>query len=189
LKTDSGQAVDGIRFEDRPPPVADFIRMRADCGWGELSPALAGPALDASLLAITAVDGDGRIAGFVRAIGDPLYVVKLDAATAQVVVGPREALAVDRITLKDINWLGDDALADGVPVRVKVRSTRPPVDAAFSVDGDEIAVVLPGGEEGVAPGQACVFYSAEDDGRVLGGGWIAKTSASAERSGGYRLIG
>ncbi|WP_417491091.1 tRNA 2-thiouridine(34) synthase MnmA [Maricaulis sp.] len=132
----------------------------------------------------------GQRRGLKIAIGDPLYVVRLDAATAQVVVGPREALAVDRITLKDINWLGDEALADGVPVRVKVRSTRPPVDAAFSVDGDEIGVVLPGGEEGVAPGQACVFYSAEDDGRVLGGGWIAKTSASgAAKGGGYRLIG
>ena len=132
----------------------------------------------------------GQRKGLGVATGDPLYVVRLDAATAQVVVGPREALAVDRITLKDINWLGDDALADGVPVRVKVRSTRPPVDAAFSVDGDEIGVVLPGGEEGVAPGQACVFYSAEDDGRVLGGGWIAKTSATAAaKSGGYRLIG
>lgn len=82
MKTDSGLAVDGIRFEDRPPPVADFIRMRADCGWGELSPALAGPALDASLLAITALDGDGRIAGFVRAIGDPLYLYIQDAIIA-----------------------------------------------------------------------------------------------------------
>ncbi|WP_417494388.1 GNAT family N-acetyltransferase [Maricaulis sp.] len=82
MKTDSGLAADGIRFEDRPPPVADFIRMRADCGWGELSPALAGPALDASLLAITALDGDGRIAGFVRAIGDPLYLYIQDAIIA-----------------------------------------------------------------------------------------------------------
>ena len=132
----------------------------------------------------------GQRRGLKIAIGDPLYVVKLDAATAQVVVGPREALAVDRITLKDINWLGDEALADGVPVRVKVRSTRPPVDAAFSVEDDEIGVILPDGEEGVAPGQACVFYSADDDGRVLGGGWITKTSAKAvAASSGYRLIG
>ncbi|WP_339741635.1 GNAT family N-acetyltransferase [uncultured Maricaulis sp.] len=82
MQDDSDQAVDGIRFEDRPPPVADFIAMRAECGWGELSPGLAGPALESSLLAITALDADGRIAGFVRAIGDPLYLYIQDAIIA-----------------------------------------------------------------------------------------------------------
>jgi len=82
LQDDSGTAVDGIRFEDRPPPVADFIAMRAACGWGELSPGLAGAALDASLLAITAYDVHDRIAGFLRAIGDPLYLYIQDAIIA-----------------------------------------------------------------------------------------------------------
>ena len=105
---------------------------------------------------------------------EPLYVVRLDPTKAQVIVGPREALEVDTIGLKEINWLGDDALSDGAPVRVKVRSTRPPVPAALAVDGDSVSVVLAKGEEGVAPGQACVFY--EDD-RVLGGGWIQRRVA------------
>ncbi|MDM7984064.1 MAG: tRNA 2-thiouridine(34) synthase MnmA [Maricaulis sp.] len=130
----------------------------------------------------------GQRRGLGIAAGDPLYVVRLDAEQAQVVVGPREALAVNRIKLNDVNWLGADAIADGAPVRVKVRSTRPPVPAALSVDIDSVGVVLADGEEGVAPGQACVFYSPDDEDRVLGGGWIASTAGKAS-SGGVTLIG
>ena len=131
----------------------------------------------------------GQRRGLNIALGEPLYVVRLDAENAQVIVGPREALEVDRIGLKDINWLGDDALSDGAPVRVKVRSTRPPVPAALSVEGDAVGVVLAKGEEGVAPGQACVFYSPDDEDRVLGGGWIASTSGRGNGGTGVRLIG
>lgn len=131
----------------------------------------------------------GQRRGLQIAVGEPLYVVRLDAESAQVIVGPREALEVDTIALKDINWLGDEALSDGAPVRVKVRSTRPPVPAALSVDGDTVGVVLAKGEEGVAPGQACVFYSPDDEDRVLGGGWIARTSGRGASGTGVRLIG
>lgn len=130
----------------------------------------------------------GQRRGLGIAAGDPLYVVRLDAESAQVVVGPREALEVDTIRLNDVNWLGDEELADGAPVRVKVRSTRPPVPAALSVEGDRVGVVLAEGEEGVAPGQACVFYSPDNEDRVLGGGWIAATGGKASGSG-VRLIG
>ncbi len=110
--------------------------------------------------------------------GEPLYVVRLDADTRQVIVGPREALAVRRIPIREINWLGDTAFdtapAHGWNVEVKVRSTRPPKPARVLPDGKDSAVVeLLSGEEGVAPGQACVFY-APDGSRVLGGGWITK---------------
>ncbi|WP_339747424.1 GNAT family N-acetyltransferase [uncultured Maricaulis sp.] len=74
--------VDGFLFEDRPPPVADFIRMRAACGWGEISPQLARPVLAASLAATTAVDADRRVVGFVRAVGDPINLYIQDAIIA-----------------------------------------------------------------------------------------------------------
>jgi len=130
----------------------------------------------------------GQRRGLNIALGEPLYVVRLDAEKARVIVGPREALEIETITLKEVNWLGDGDIADGAPVRVKVRSTRPPVPAALSVDGDTVGVVLADGEEGVAPGQACVFYSPDDEDRVLGGGWIAATSGRVASSG-VRLIG
>ena len=103
---------------------------------------------------------------------EPLFVLKLDAARAQVVVGPRSALASRVIDLHSVNWLGSaDAPFD---CAVKVRSMRPPVAARVTpLAGNAARVELASAEEAVAPGQACVFYSAGDGpGRVLGGGWI-----------------
>jgi tRNA-specific 2-thiouridylase len=112
--------------------------------------------------------------------GEPLYVVRLDAAAKRVIVGPREALLVGRASLRDINWLGDASPAETASSRAtvfaRVRSTRAPVPAVLDCDGGRISVVLPEGEEGVAPGQACVLYdSAGLRARILGGGVIAAT--------------
>ncbi|MGB0498892.1 MAG: tRNA 2-thiouridine(34) synthase MnmA [Rubricella sp.] len=108
--------------------------------------------------------------------GEPLYVVKLDADTRKVIVGPREALATRTVPLKEVNWLGDlpfEAIPEeGLRLEVKVRSTRPPREAVLRATGRDRAVVdLIAAEEGVAPGQACVFYDGAGS-RVLGGGWI-----------------
>jgi len=122
----------------------------------------------------------GQRRGLGVAAGAPLFVVKLDAPNKRVIVGPREALAVSRITLSDVNWIGEavaseDAL-DGREILVRVRSTRPPVPARLSV-GAGWSVVLDVTEEGVAPGQAAVF-SDPGSSRVLGGGWIAATQGA-----------
>jgi tRNA-specific 2-thiouridylase len=101
---------------------------------------------------------------------EPLFVLKLDAAKAQVVVGPRSALGSSGIFLKQVNWLTD--AAQPFDCVVKVRSMRPPVRARVTPLPEGAArVALAMAEEAVAPGQACVFYQ---DGRVLGGGWIAR---------------
>jgi tRNA-specific 2-thiouridylase len=120
----------------------------------------------------------GQRRGLGVAAGEPLYVVRLDAATRSVVVGPRQALRTTRMQLRDVNWLGDGSI-DGAFARgrldvfVKVRSTRPPQPAFVSRAGNDIEVELVNGEEGVAPGQACAFYEAgEGQARVLGGGFI-----------------
>jgi tRNA-uridine 2-sulfurtransferase len=105
---------------------------------------------------------------------EPLFVVKLEPRAARVVVGPRESLRTRMIRLKDVNWL---AAAGPRDCLVKVRSTRPGVPARVMPGPDGSATVeIAGGEEAVAPGQACVFY-AEDGARVLGGGWIARAEA------------
>jgi tRNA-specific 2-thiouridylase len=106
---------------------------------------------------------------------EPLYVVRLDAARREVVVGPRAALETRTIRLRELNWLGDDPLPAGEPVvvAVKVRSTRPPQPAFLRATGDGVEVQLAVAEEGVAPGQACVFFADAGPGaRVLGGGVI-----------------
>jgi tRNA-specific 2-thiouridylase len=128
----------------------------------------------------------GQRRGLGIAAGEPLYVVRLDAVNRRVVVGPRETLAMQRMRLRDVNWLGErtieDALAgDRLEVFVKVRSTRPPRPAWLRIAADGVEVDLVDGEEGVAPGQACVFYDApEGQARVLGGGFIRSAASAAE---------
>lgn len=109
-------------------------------------------------------------------LSEPLYVIKLDAETARVIVGPKAALEVEGVLLKEVNWLGPNAASRDIPVRVKVRSTRPPEPARLTFEGARTIVTFDEPQEGVAPGQACVFYAPEEaDDRVLGGGWIAET--------------
>tara|TARA_R110000868_G_scaffold168805_1_gene403626 strand:+ start:2472 stop:3689 length:1218 start_codon:yes stop_codon:yes gene_type:complete len=107
----------------------------------------------------------------------PLFVVKLDAAAKRVIVGPKSALQTRRLTLRDVNWLGDQPIAaydGGYDLLARVRSTAAPVAARLSVTASgEVVVDFASGEEGIAPGQACVFYDAAGP-RVLGGGFIAK---------------
>jgi tRNA-specific 2-thiouridylase len=128
----------------------------------------------------------GQRRGLGIAAGHPLYVVRLDAQARRVVVGPREALRTSRMRLRDVNWLGDGAIDQALcagrhEVFVKVRSTRPPQPAWLSRGADGIEVDLVAGEDGVSPGQACVFYDApEGQARVLGGGFIQSAVAARE---------
>jgi tRNA-uridine 2-sulfurtransferase len=112
--------------------------------------------------------------------GEPLFVVRLDAQARRVIVGPRAALGVRAAALKDVNWLGEAVGAEddlhGRAVLVRVRSTRPPIPARLDTSAG-FAVVFDTSEEGVAPGQAAVFYDPETPSWVLGGGWIAHTFA------------
>jgi tRNA-specific 2-thiouridylase len=106
----------------------------------------------------------------------------LEAAARRVVVGPREALRMHRIVLRDVNWIGDGALeravGDGLEIFVKVRSTRAPQAAWLRAAHGGHEVELVAGEEGVSPGQACVFYDAPSgQARVLGGGFIKNAAA------------
>lgn len=124
----------------------------------------------------------GQRRGLGIASGEPLYVVRLDADRAQVVVGPKEALFTRKIVLRDVNWLGNGALeaTDDLEIAVKVRSTRPPAPARLSWEDGAAVVTLAHGDHGISPGQACVFYDGADaDARVLGGGWIARTDEGA----------
>ena len=125
----------------------------------------------------------GQRRGLKIAAGEPLFVVRLDPASALVVVGPRACLEVDTLALRDVNWLGPATLTaaadQGRRVLARVRSNQPPRPARLGRDGTSggIVVHLETGELGVARGQACVLYGdGADHGRLLGGGIIAGTS-------------
>jgi len=112
---------------------------------------------------------------------DPLYVVKLDPAKKQVIVGPKEALLTKGITVKELNWLSGDIPSEGLPVLARIRSTRPGVPAILYADPNDpsrASVTFTDHEAGVSPGQAAVFYDGE---RMLGGSWITGTISADER--------
>ncbi len=138
------------------------------------------------------VDQDGNVLGKHRGVihytigqrrglgigglADPLYVVKLDVDNKRVVVGPKELLATRTVPIREVNWLGNGDFMDSGEreISVKVRSTRPPAPAILRpISATEAEVELLTPEEGVSPGQACVFYE-NDSSRILGGGWIWK---------------
>ena len=107
-------------------------------------------------------------------LDEPLYVVKLDVDAKQVVVGPKSMLATRTVPVREINWLGDMPFdsRSSWDVSVKIRSTKPPVEAVLRpLSATEAEVDLLSPEEGVSPGQACVFYETGGT-RVFGGGWI-----------------
>ena len=109
-------------------------------------------------------------------LSEPLYVVKLDVDNKQVIVGPKSMLATRTVPVREVNWLGDQPFESQKEwhLSVKVRSTRPPREAIVRPTGPttaEVELLTP--EEGVSPGQACVFYASEGS-RIFGGGWIWK---------------
>ena len=126
----------------------------------------------------------GQRRGLGLSVGEPLYVVRLDAGAARVIVGPRDALSTRSIRITDLNWLGDTPLESlrerPLEVAVRVRSTREPRPALLHFDETGATIELMAPEDGVSPGQACVMYDSDAPrARVLGGGTIARTWAEA----------
>ncbi len=129
----------------------------------------------------------GQRRGIGVSIGEPLYVVRIDAEHNQIIVGPRKAIEVDCLTLRDVNWLGDESLQQATKsekdVWIRVRSTRPPVPARLSLKDGRVRVLLAKPETGVSPGQAGVLYeSGAPRARILGGGWITDTRNRPENA-------
>jgi tRNA-specific 2-thiouridylase len=116
----------------------------------------------------------GQRRGLGIAEGEPLYVIRLDAADKRVIVGPREALLQRDIWLGGVNWLGHEALSEQpVPVFARIRSTRQPVAAEIRREEQGARVTLFDGEYGISPGQACVLYAGLGPAqKLLGGGTI-----------------
>ncbi|MYK60301.1 MAG: tRNA 2-thiouridine(34) synthase MnmA [Rhodospirillaceae bacterium] len=114
---------------------------------------------------------------------EPLYVVRIDAETREVTVGPREALARHSIAIGRLNWLGDGVLEDRAPedgapeegairAEARIRNTGAAMPCRVEADdGGGATLTFDDPQYGVAAGQAAVLY---DDTRLLGGGWIAR---------------
>ena len=125
----------------------------------------------------------GQRRGLNIAIGEPLFVVHIDPDRNELIVGPRDALRAHRVILREPNWLGDDLEpGESRPVYARVRSTKPPRPANVQRTQSGWEVELLEGEDGVAPGQACVLYDSDAAGaEILGGGFIQRAVAEADR--------
>ena len=104
---------------------------------------------------------------------DPLYVLKINSEKNEIVVGPKENLGKKSILLKNVNLLSDVSEFDK-NIYVKVRSTGKLLNAKVNLNNEnDVNVNLSELEDGISPGQACVFYNKDKFGyKVLGGGWI-----------------
>jgi tRNA-specific 2-thiouridylase len=103
----------------------------------------------------------------------PLYVVKIFADINEIIVGAKEHLVKTQINLKDLNIITNDKNDFEKELFVKVRSTGKLIKAKIYINKTSANVNLLEEEYGIAPGQACVFYSKNNLGyKILGGGWI-----------------
>tara|TARA_B100000945_G_scaffold259986_1_gene218022 strand:- start:112 stop:1242 length:1131 start_codon:yes stop_codon:yes gene_type:complete len=116
----------------------------------------------------------GQRKGIKIAHKEPLYVVDINSKENKIIVGPKEALVIKKIYLRDVNIL-DSLKSFSEPVQIKVRSTGKLLKAKVNIGKNNALVEILEDETGISPGQACVFYLKDKFGdKVLGGGWIQK---------------
>ena len=115
----------------------------------------------------------GQRKGIKLANKEALYVIKINAENNEIIVGSRKNLGKKKINLRNINLLTDSKELND-DVLVKVRSTGKLLNAKVNLFNNNNAEVnLVNSEDGISPGQACVFYKKDQYGhKVLGGGWI-----------------
>ena len=133
------------------------------------------------------VDGSGAVVGQHagihrytvgqrRGIGiagpQPLYVINIDAAQNQVVVGGQDDLLSREFTAAGVNWVAFDKPDASVRAEVRVRYRHQPAKATITpIENNRVRVIFDEPQRAITPGQATVFYRGDE---VVGGGWIVK---------------
>ena len=116
----------------------------------------------------------GQRRGIKIAAEEPLYVVDINPELNEIIVGTRKDLIKRHISLRDINLLCEKKVFEN-EILVKIRSTGKLIKSKLILEKNDAKLELLEDEDGISPGQACVFYSKDKYGdKVLGGGWISK---------------
>ena len=120
----------------------------------------------------------GQRKGLGVATGVPLYVIDINPDNHDVILGSKDDLRTRDIYVRDVNWIGDDDISQiedkKIKIKAKIRSTQEPKLANLFLSNQQLCINFYEDVEGLSPGQACVFYDANNSSRVLGGGWITQ---------------
>lgn len=146
--------------------LADFLKNRTDGAKGDI------------------VTRDGRKVGshagvFHYTVGQrrglgvcdstPYYVIGLDAAKNQVIVGKEADLWHDRLFVGGVSWVSGAPPPLPARLMVKIRYRHQPAVAELSRAGDLYLVRFAEAQRAITPGQFAVFYDHE---ALIGGGEI-----------------
>jgi tRNA-specific 2-thiouridylase len=105
----------------------------------------------------------------------PLYVVQIERAKNQIIVGEADELDSIEFTAKGVNWVAFDEPSEPVRALVKVRYRHDPVSATIhALPGSCARIVFDEPQRAITPGQATIFYDTATSEEVVGGGWIIK---------------
>jgi len=123
----------------------------------------------------------GQRRGLGIAAERPLYVINIDVAKNQVVVGQQDELLAQEFTAARVNWVAQDSPGSAIRAEVCVRYRHTPAPATITpVDHGRVRVHFDEPQRAITPGQATVFYSGDE---VVGGGWIVKTTGEIGEKG------
>lgn len=117
----------------------------------------------------------GQRKGLGVAVGEPLYVIELNRERNRVVVGHHGELLRRRLLVREVNWIRSVAEGEVIHARVKIRNKHVAAPARVEARaGGQAQVEFLDPQRAITPGQAAVFYSHDEEGEVIGGGWIAR---------------
>lgn len=112
----------------------------------------------------------GQRKGLEIAVGEPLYVTKIDPVTNTVTLGSVEDVKQQRMKVKKINLIKYDRLPENFQAVTRIRHKDPgKISTANQIESDSVEVFFHDKVLAIAPGQSAVFYEGED---VVGGGII-----------------
>lgn len=102
----------------------------------------------------------------------PLYVVQIERAKNQIIVGEAEDLEAMEFTARGVNWVAFDDPSEAVRADVKIRYRHDPAPATIhALPNAQARIVFDQPQRAITPGQATIFYRGDE---VVGGGWIMR---------------
>jgi tRNA-specific 2-thiouridylase len=118
----------------------------------------------------------GQRHGLGLASGKPLYVIRIEPESNRIVLGPEEELYSRRLAADKVNWISGKAPQEPITVTAKIRYKSKEAEAILVPRDDSVDVHFTQPQKAVTPGQAIVFYNADE---VLGGGIIDSVETGA----------